>query len=214
MLVPPSSEIAAVCNTQDFHALVERIKRDLQVTIIAAPKNPNGGASLSPTVEYSFKFKCQRSNVDYLGAAREMLEQFLMNRNIHVYPSATAHTHKRGDSFTDAFPHFDSKVLSAAKTRGHHGMFSSERYCLRSGSHLPSESADLTRPPSDLMGDRRLRLANSVPDVKALFNSPSYLYNLEDEDPASFVPAPNPGEYWPPMAPIVSTYSYSHCTKC
>ena len=58
------------------------------------------------------------------------------------------------------------------------------------------------------MIDRRLRLASSSPDVKALFNnSPSYFYHLEEED--DFEPQPNylPGtsntDYWPPM-PIVS----------
>ncbi|EEB87882.1 hypothetical protein MPER_14575, partial [Moniliophthora perniciosa FA553] len=47
-----------------------------------------------------------------------MLEQFLINHNIRVFPSPTSHTHKRGDSFAEAFPHFDSKLLSTAKT--HH----------------------------------------------------------------------------------------------
>jgi hypothetical protein len=47
-----------------------------------------------------------------------MLEQFLVNHGVHLYPSSTGQTHKRGDSFAEAFPHFDSKVLSAAKTRG------------------------------------------------------------------------------------------------
>jgi hypothetical protein len=46
------------------------------------------------------------------------LEQFLLNHNVHVYPSPTAHTHKRGDSFAEAFPHFDSKVLSTARRHG------------------------------------------------------------------------------------------------
>jgi hypothetical protein len=43
----------------------------------------------------------------------------LQNHNVHVYPSPTAHTHKKNDSFAEAFPHFDSKVLSTARTRGH-----------------------------------------------------------------------------------------------
>jgi hypothetical protein len=42
-----------------------------------------------------------------------------MSHNVHVYPSPTSQGHKRVDSFADAFPHFDSKVLSAARTRGH-----------------------------------------------------------------------------------------------
>ncbi len=58
------------------------------------------------------------------------------------------------------------------------------------------------------MIDRRLRLASSSPDVKALFNnSPSYIYHLEEED--DFEPQSNympntSNDYWPPMPPIVS----------
>jgi len=51
--------------------------------------------------------------------------------------------------------------------------------------------------------DRRLRLANSSPDVKALFNAPAYIYNLDDVDAeATFMPEPAI-EYWTPMPPIV-----------
>ena len=60
------------------------------------------------------------------------------------------------------------------------------------------DSAELVR--SDVAGDRRLRLANSSPDVKALFNSTPYIYNLEEhEDPqTNYVP-----DYWTPLPPIV-----------
>ncbi|KAF9456146.1 cytoplasmic protein [Collybia nuda] len=170
MSVPPSTELPRICGLTEFNNLVERVKRELQVAI-------------TPT-EFSFKFRCQRSNSDFLITAREMLEQFLLNHNIHVYPSPTAHTHKRGDSFAEAFPHFDSKVLSTAKTRGH-------------------ESVDMGRPD---VGDRdrRLRMANSSPDVKALFNSPSYIYNLEEhEDPETYLPGPT-AEHWTPLPPIGS----------
>jgi hypothetical protein len=59
---------------------------------------------------------------------------------------------------------------------------------------------------SDVMADRRLRLASSSPDVKAMFNSPAYIYNIEQEEADSnYLPAPPvPGlEYWTPLAPIV-----------
>jgi hypothetical protein len=66
---------------------------------------------------------------------------------------------------------------------------------------------------SDVIGDRRLRLANSSPDVKALFNSPAGHYLYEDHDPPeqSYLPqGPSGGalmEYWTQptqLAPIVS----------
>ncbi|GLB36375.1 putative K homology RNA-binding domain containing protein [Lyophyllum shimeji] len=193
MAVPPSADLPRVLATPDFNNLVERVKRELQVSIVPNIKTPstvNGTAESETPTDISFKFRCQRSNSDFLITAREMLEQFLLNHNIHVYPSPTAHIHKRGDSFADSFPHFDSKVLATAKTRGH-------------------ESVDMGRPD---VGDRRLRMANSSPDVKALFNSPAYIYNLEEHDdpePSYIVPGPGPGtgpgvEYWTPLAPIGS----------
>ncbi len=118
MAVPSHPELGRICASPDFVSFAERVKRDLQVVISPNIKTAvaNGSISEGPT-ECSFKFRCQRSNSDFLASAREMLEQFLIEHNVHVYPSATARTHQRGDSFTDAFPHFDSKVLSTARTR-------------------------------------------------------------------------------------------------
>ncbi|KAI9572663.1 cytoplasmic protein [Boletus coccyginus] len=206
MAVPPSLDLPVVCASPEFVAFVERVKREFQLSITPnlkppAPIHSTNGSSTSldhPSAsqaspqaaqiqsqgEYSFKFRCQRSNSDFLLAAREMLEQFLLNHNVRVYPSPTAHTHKRGDSFAEAFPHFDSKVLSTARRH---------------------ESVELTRS-SEILGDRRLRLANSSPDVKALFNAPAYIYDLEDhEDSQSAYGPPGTGlDYWTPLPPIGS----------
>ncbi|KAI0067872.1 cytoplasmic protein [Artomyces pyxidatus] len=186
MAVPPQADLPLICGSAEFAAFVEQIKRDLQVVIVPNIKTVGNGSGSETPSDCSFKFRCQRSNTDFLVSAREMLEQFLLNHNLHVYPSATAHTHKRGDSFAEAFPHFDSKVLSSMpRTRG---------------------SADLSR--SEPMMDRRLRLANSSPDVKALFNSPSYIYHLDEaqeslDSQPNYVPAPM-NEYWNPQPPIGS----------
>lgn len=208
MAVPPSAELPRLVKSPEFMNLVERVKRELQVSIVANVKasgTANGSGAETPS-EFSFKFRCQRSNSDFLITAREMLEQFLLNHNVHVYPSPTAHTHKRGDSFAEAFPHFDSKVLSTAKARGH-GMcrMSSRRdFLLRSFS----ESVDMGR--SDVMSERRLRMANSSPDVKALFNSPAYIYKLDNpqEPDVPYMPGPTM-DYWTPLAPIVRALSFS-----
>ncbi|VDB84505.1 unnamed protein product [Peniophora sp. CBMAI 1063] len=195
LVVPPQAELRVLVASPDFNAFVEQIKRELQVVIFPNLKTTNGGET--PT-ETSFKFRCQRSNSDFLVSAREMLEQFLLNHNVHVYPSPTSHTHKRGDSFTSAFPHFDSKVLSTMpRTRG---------------------SADFSRP--DPMVDRRLRMANSSPDVKALFNnSPKYIYHLEEaqeslESQHSYLP---PNDYWNPQPSIAARHgrflSMSHADE-
>jgi hypothetical protein len=122
MAVPPSADLPRICASDGFHKLADRVKRELQVSIVPNVKpasTANGNSGSETPTEFSFKFRCQRSNSDFLITAREMLEQFLISNNILVYPSPTAHTHKRGDSFAEAFPHFDSKVLSTAKTRGH-----------------------------------------------------------------------------------------------
>lgn len=195
MAVPRNNDLPRLVSSPDFAALVEQVKRDLAVSISpnfkSAMAYANGSGAPEPPTDYSFKFRCQRSNSDSLIDARETLEQFLLNHNVHVYPSSTSHTHKRGDSFAEAFPHFDSKVLSAARTRGH-------------------ESMDLSLARSDIIGDRRLRLANSSPDVKALFNSPAYIYNLtqhadQDDSEASFAHgSTSEVDHWTPLPPIGS----------
>lgn len=52
---------------------------------------------------------------------------------------------------------------------------------------LITESMDMGRPDLSLLTERRLRMANSSPDVKALFNAPAYIYNLEALEAASSV---------------------------
>lgn len=49
-------------------------------------------------------------------------------------------------------------------------------------------------------------MANSSPDVKALFNAPAYIYDLEEhEDSQSAYGPPGTGlDYWTPLPPIVS----------
>ncbi|KAF5355949.1 hypothetical protein D9756_004263 [Leucocoprinus leucothites] len=192
MAIPPNSDLPLLCTSPDFINLVERVKRELQVSITPNFKQPlptNGASGTETPIDYSFKFRCQRSNTDFLITAREMLEQFLLNQGIHVYPSPTSQGHKRGDSFADAFPHFDSKVLSTARTRG----------------HVYAESMDINR--SEMIGDRRLRLANSSPDVKALFNSPAGPYIFDDHDPqeSSYLGSGRSGssiDYWTPSTPM------------
>lgn len=203
MAVPPHPELTRICASSDFTAFVERIKEEYQVII-----SPPGSPSDSPS-ECWFRFRCQRSNSDHLSTTRELLDQFLVNHNVHLYPSVTPRTHQRTDSFTDAFPHFDSKVLSTARTR-HQSMYAVVLDRTRRAD-TSLDSADLGRP-SEAMIDRRLRMASSSPDVKALFNNPApptYIYHLEEEDdfePSSnYVPGPSNEIWGAPMAPIVSS---------
>jgi hypothetical protein len=120
MAVPAHPDLNHVCASPDFTSFTERMKREYQIVIsqnVITHPGAVGASNGDFRGDLSFKFRCQRSNLDSLGPSREMLEQFLLDHNVHVYPSPTAHTHKRGDSFTSAFPHFDSKLLSM-KTRG------------------------------------------------------------------------------------------------
>lgn len=208
MAVPPSVDVQRICSSPDFAAFVDRVKREFSVSIVPNVKMYSHDLGAESPADFSFKFRCQRSNSDFLITSREMLEAFLMNHNVHIYPPLTVHTHKRGDSFAEAFPHFDSKVLSTARTRGE-SCFA----CVRIGDciypfFVRVESTDLSRP-SELSGDRRLRLANSSPDVKALFNAPTYVnhYLDEPEDPqANYTPVQSL-DYWTPLPPIVSSAS-------
>jgi len=65
-----------------------------------------------------FKLNCLQSAKESTSTVKEMLDQFFVTHNIHMYPVAPTRVHKRGDSFADAFPHFDSKLLSHPRTRG------------------------------------------------------------------------------------------------
>lgn len=104
MVVPPHSELASIVQSADYITFSENCKRDYQVVIV--PQIPPSGSGERP----SFKFRCQRSNSDFLATAREQLEAFLVNAGVEVYPSTLG---KRADSYiTDAFPHFGSKLLS------------------------------------------------------------------------------------------------------
>ncbi|KDQ13625.1 hypothetical protein BOTBODRAFT_111266 [Botryobasidium botryosum FD-172 SS1] len=159
MLVPSQPELARVCTTPDFVAFLERMNREMQVAVVPHIKT-------SGSDESSFKFRCQRSNSDFLAPVREMLESYLVKHHVQVYATHAASA-SRADSFTDAFPHFNSKLLSSAPA----GMLSHS-----------TQSPELSRPSEGFV-ERRIRLASSTPDVKALFNnSPSYVYKLPEQD--------------------------------
>lgn len=99
--VPYAADIAQVVSTHDFLQLVERLKRDLQIAIVPPTRFSLGDDSL-------FKFRCQRSNIDFLGTAKEALEEYLVSRQVGVYQSSTR---RWADSYSDAFSHFNSALL-------------------------------------------------------------------------------------------------------
>jgi hypothetical protein len=209
MPVPYSSDLTRLCASAEFSAFAEQIKREFQVTISSSikkavpPPSPSPGSAKRLSLhECSFKFACQRSSRDSLGNIREALEQFLVEHNVHVYP--TSNVHKRADSFADAFPHFNSKLLSSAATTGRFA-----KILLNYVSNSPSDTPLLA--PTD----RKVRLAASSPNVKALFNnSAPYRYQQPDTDTDTAEDSPSTAfsptlldDYWTPLPSIVSRIS-------
>ena len=76
------------------------------------------------------------------------------------------------------------------------------------------DSADFGRSHVNGSVERRLRLANSSPNVKALFdNSPAaYSYSVEDDDDSTYMTPQS--DYWHPLPPpIVRSGLYSHSIR-
>ena len=113
---PPNSDLARVCKSQEYKNFVDSINREYQVTITPMVRASPAGQNIE-LVE-GFKLNCLQSAKESTTTVKEMLDQLFITHNIHMYPVAPARVHKRGDSFADAFPHFDSKLLSHPRTRG------------------------------------------------------------------------------------------------
>jgi len=76
------------------------------------------------------------------------------------------------------------------------------------------DSADFGRSHVNGSAERRLRLANSSPNVKALFdNSPAtYSYSIDDDDDSTYMTPQS--DYWHPLPPpIVCFCIYSHSVQ-
>lgn len=68
--------------------------------------------------DHVFIFKYSRNNEDYLQSAKELLVQFLIDNQIEVYDDEIRIQRPRSDSFAEAFPHFNSKILSSVAGGG------------------------------------------------------------------------------------------------
>lgn len=68
---------------------------------------------------------------------------------------------------------------------------------------LDEDSADFGRSHVNGSAERRLRLASSSPNVKALFdNSPAtYSYSIEDDDDSTYMTPQS--DYWHPLPPPI-----------
>lgn len=71
------------------------------------------------------------------------------------------------------------------------------------------DSADFGRPHVNGSAERRLRLASSSPNVKALFdNSPAtYSYSIDDDDDSAYMTPQS--DYWHPLPPPIVRFGHS-----
>ncbi|KAF9938493.1 hypothetical protein BGZ65_012721 [Modicella reniformis] len=68
--------------------------------------------------DHVFIFKYSRNNESYLQDAKELLVQYLIDNQIEVYDDEIHIQRPRSDSFAEAFPHFNSKILSSVAGGG------------------------------------------------------------------------------------------------
>ncbi|WWD20688.1 hypothetical protein CI109_105164 [Kwoniella shandongensis] len=165
--VPPNPELTRLVTSTDFILFTERVKRDHQIAIVPSAKFGQGEEAI-------FKFRCQRSNIDFLGTSRDALEEWLGQHNIQVYPSNAT---KRVDSFADAFSHFNSKLLATG--------------------------ANNTEGEGESLVERRQRPVTVSTDVRALFNGPGASFRSGDESslgfagPLSYAEPRRGADLWP-----------------
>jgi len=126
LVIPQHPDVPSLCNSGDFSSVVDRIRRDYQVTIVPVA---SADAPTSSRSEHAFKFFCQKSNSDYLSAAREQFEQFLNTHGVQTYPYNPPH--QRPDSFAEAFPHFPSKLLATPTQSGESKAFIPDNLLIR-----------------------------------------------------------------------------------
>jgi hypothetical protein len=155
---PNATALPQVLSSQEFIAFVERIKRDLNINIAYLDLTPS-------CPEVVFKMHLSPNNLDNLAAAKDLLEDFLISRNINVYPPPAERA--RSDSFASAFPHFANKLISTPGAESGPGGPASSA-ALENG--LSQYQAELAARFND---GGRLRGAASSPSLKALFDSPA-----------------------------------------
>lgn len=73
--VPPNPDLTRLVTSTEFIIFSERVKLDHQIAIAPSAKFGQGDEAV-------FKFRCQRSNVDFLGTARDVLEEWLGQHNV------------------------------------------------------------------------------------------------------------------------------------
>ena len=104
--------------------------------------------------------------------------------------------------------HFLTSTVSCCRILGLVGVRVFNPILLCSDTEFVVDSADFGRSHVNGSAERRLRLASSSPNVKALFdNSPAtYSYSIEDDDDSTYMTPQS--DYWHPLPPPIVRFWY------
>ncbi|UZJ54328.1 hypothetical protein CBS101457_003648 [Exobasidium rhododendri] len=180
---PYSVDLERLLASHEFVALTERVKRDLNINIVLVMNGHQ--QDVSPTIgsnsqqqqrggEAVFKLRLNRSNADFLPAAKDALEDFLISRNIDVYETQER---QRSDSFASSFPHFANKLISsvsqATESTDSFQTDLAARYHQQQQHLQHHQQQQQQQQQQQAQESNILRAAASTPDIKALFDSPN-----------------------------------------
>ncbi|RUP12500.1 hypothetical protein BC936DRAFT_139809, partial [Jimgerdemannia flammicorona] len=115
----PDGESNKISDMQEYSMV--RSSSSAEASESSLSSSPDSNASLPPyrqeddkEKDYIFTFKFSRNNTDCLHSAIDILTEFLKEKQVTLYPEAANEiVRPRSDSFADAFPHFNSKLLSS-----------------------------------------------------------------------------------------------------
>jgi len=193
--LPHSAEMAQLALSPDFVSLTEQVKRDLNITILPWVDRSGAGE------EAIIRFCLNRSHVDFLATARDMVEEYLVARKIALYPGSLR---PRSDAFAaDPFPFFNSALIQTVA-----GDKAPEQGATSRASHVRA-GGPVGVPGGNMGMDRsKLRMAASSPNIKAIFDAsptPPMPFGYRQPNEQSF-----PGFYQPQgrTAPQLDTAGY------
>ncbi|TIA91451.1 hypothetical protein E3P99_01093 [Wallemia hederae] len=213
-LAPRSAQVKTAVEDTKFVELINSLRSDLHVSIsapsplskpsdngqVSSPQSASSSASEEED-DVAFQVRCQRSNIDMLGAAKDALEDYLKSHSVplHARPNIPAQQSMRPDVLVGAFPLFNSKIIQATESptkESFDGFQDASAQFARPGDSrnniLSSNSIGNGSSAASLMSQkpgfsgsstlggtktgavgssRRLRAAVSTPNVKALFGS-------------------------------------------
>jgi hypothetical protein len=218
--VPNSELLKEVADGEDLHQLLDRVKHDLNITVVTM---------LRPEAKESvFRFCLNRSNVDFLPTARDILEDFLVSKKVRSYQMLVAtlltqlqielppgsirpRTEARP---TDPFQHFNSALLSTAARASGNGQSSPTE--AKNGFAPPGPGLDEEPPRSGSSAGFPASVgfynqSNGVHSPRPLTAGQHHGYSGYYQAPAHYPsPAPSPMQMNGPMGGRYDYATQSH----